>query len=307
VRSIDYQMPGNRSSVVYTDGRSNGSTWSTSATAGTTADATVKWNASLTFGTGYRIEVINKTKTSLQRSSQLTETLTFSSDQVDHSKDVVSLWVNPKLTEYTQCGNVADGWMEYGVTNQIWISPAYDPNSPVTMDFTVGELMNPATVTDSYRAYFLSMLTQDDIRTGILALNPFIDQTSWTINPNPVLNSNRFRPVQGGACPRNLPDPVTAFRSIACRATYSDSLDKEETFNAEWNFSVGFKTLNGSVDNKYALKYSRTLSESTGHNNTAEIRLATTTPGICISGQLAIDTMFNVYVMSGFQYACQTL
>jgi len=303
VRAINYQVPGNRSSISYMAGDSNGSTWETKTSAGVTLKA--EWTLASTSGQ-LKLQHDTSTKLSLQRSSSLTENLTFTADVADHNRDVVSLWVNPKVDRYDACSGQQE-LMQFGVATQPWVNPAFDPTQPVMMDFTVGELLHPATVVDTYRSLFLSRLTQDDIRTRILVLDPFVDQATWTVVANPVLNSDRFRPVQGGTCPRNLSDPVTANRSITCQAKYSQGLDTSETFKADWSVSTKLKVEGFSAEREYAVSYSRTTTGSSKNENTAEIKLATSTPGTCISGQLAVDTMFNVYIVSSSVFPCATL
>jgi len=305
VRSINYQVPGNRSSISYAAGDSNGSTWQTKNSSG--GALSVSWSlADSSASAQLKFQHETTTKLSLQRSSMLTENLTFNADVADHNRDVVSLWVNPKVDRYDPCTGLPE-LMQFGVATQPWVNPAFDPTLPVMMDFTVGELLHPDTVVDTYRTLFLAQLTQDDVRTRILALDPFVDQTTWTVLANPALNADRFRPVQGGTCPRNLSDPVTANRSITCQAKYSEALDTSETFTRDWSVGTKFKINGLGLDRQYTVSYSRTTTSSNGNNNTAEIKLATATPGTCITGQLAVDTMFNVYIVSSSVFPCATL
>lgn len=62
-----------------------------------------------------------------------------------------------------------------------------------------------------------------------------------------------------------------------------------------------------SAEREYAVSYSRTTTGSSKNESTAEIKLATSTPGTCISGQLAVDTMFDVYIVSSTVFPCATL
>jgi len=303
VRSIQYQIPGNRSTISYAAGTTNGSTWETKNSSSATVSA--DW-ALISSSAKVKLQHDTSTKLSLKQQSTLTETLTFTADTADHNRDVISLWVNPQIRRYDPCSGGTE-LLQFSVASQPWVSPAFDATQPVMMDFTVGELLNPGTVTDSFRKLFLAQLTQDDIRTRILALNPFIDQTTWTVVANPTLDNDRFRPIQGGACPRNLTDPVTATRSIGCQAKYSETLDTSETFKRDWSVKTKFKIAGISAGAEYSVAYSHTTTASNANDNTADIKLATNTPGICISGQLAVDTMFNVYIVSSFQFACATL
>jgi len=303
VRSISYQVPGNRSTITYAAGDSNGSTWEVKNSTG--VNVSVDWGK---FGVSSQLKLQHDTSTklSLQRSTTLTEALTFNSDVADHNRDVISLWVNPLVDRYDPCNSQTE-LLQFGIATQPWVNPAFDPTQPVMMDFTVGELLHPETVVDSFRKLFLAQLTQNDVRTRILALDPFIDPSTWTVVANPVLNVDRFRPVQGGTCPRNLSDPVTANRTITCQAKYNESLDVSDTFKRDWSVSTKLKFTGLELGGGYSTSYSRTTTSSNGNNNTAEIKLATSTPGTCITGQLAVDTMFNVYIVSSTVFPCATL
>jgi hypothetical protein len=312
VHSFQYQLPGNRSTLTYAEGDSSGSTWETRWSESIGVD--FSWGSKLTGGLGgstsFKFQHDSSRRGSLQQTSSFSERLSYTTDVADHARDVVTLWVNPRVDLYGGCNGDVDV-MHWNVAIQPWVDPAFDPRLPVMMDFTVGELLDPARVTDHYRKLFLSRLTADDIEQGILALDPFYDRVAKRLIANPVLDPDRFRPVQGESCPRNLPHPVTSTRSLGCRATYSESNEQTDTYRRDWNVETkytGFDDAMGaSLGGKFSLTYSRTRTQSAGNNNSAELTLSTSTPGICIDGQLALDTLFNVYVVSSSVRSCQQL
>lgn len=178
INTLIYAPPGSRndspdlppSSVTYSDGSTTGTTNSVtkSFTQGVTASASVsfpaesgslsaEWSKSTTESSTDSV-AINKS-----RGDSISQDGSREHDGIDHSSDKFVLWLNPKLTGYTDnLGNVE--W-EVGVDGEIM----------KIIDVTVAELQNPSLMTSSKKnALDVAGLTAEDYEE-ILSTNGFLN------------------------------------------------------------------------------------------------------------------------------------
>lgn len=304
VHSILYELPGNATHVTYNSDAMSGSTWETTLAGGYSSEATLKWLLGATYSSTTTYERVDRETISINAKS--TDTFNFQADAPDHYQDQIVLWINPTLTRWVQCAGGGDVY-EYGVTSNPYLGQQ-DWRDAAWMVFTAGELLHPSTVFDPVRKPFLDALalTPGQVDESILTLDPFFDEVTRTMRPTAALENDpdRFRNVQGGICPRNLVYPITDDHSYECTGSYSITNENTSTFNSNWKLNAQVKFLGMQPNIGISASYKRARTERTGHGNSAIIHLGTTTPGICIRGQLAIDTMFNVYVASTESYPC---
>jgi len=299
VQSINYAVPGAKSSITYTDETKRGSTWETKSNVSASLVVGFK-NELLNFTSTTSVSQSEGTKTALLNSASWNEKFIFSNDVADHLRDHFTLWINPTLTKYVGCGT-ADAAL-YGVTYQLWVPAGFDPTLPVLQDFTASELLGLTPASTPYKQLFLSQISQADILEKIVALNPFFT-TTGTLAVNPVLDKNRFRPVlPAGGCAVSFAG-VSSAHPVGCEASYSISTDDTTTFESKWSVKVGLSLL-GSTSSEFSTSYVRTEQQSASTTNKASIHLETSAPNVCIDGQLTVDTMFNTYVVTGYTYSC---
>lgn len=305
--SIMYELPGNASTVSYETSATNGSTWST--TLGVSYSSSVEFDFSLASG-GYSsstsYEKVDASTVSISASSL--DSYSFAADEPDHYMDRFILWINPSLTNWVQCS--AGDVLEYGVTANPYLGPQL-PTRAAWMSFTAGELLYPQLVVDADRRAFLqaAQLTNAEMDEMLLSFDPFYDPATRTMRSSaPLDDKDRFRDIQafatGEVCPRNIRDPISDRHSLTCMGTYSVTRDDSTTFNSSYTLEAKLKFLGSQPNTSVTVNYKRARTERSGHGNAATIQLATTTPGLCLTGQLAMDTLFNVYVASSRTYPC---
>ena len=344
VQSLDYTFPGNKSSITYTSGVVQGTTWEVKTSQG----ATVTVSAGISLGgdsgggsgsgggnscsvsavsakatdgsngktndwggsTSYGFETCSDDKTSLQNSFSGTAKYTnlVTVDPADHLKDTFTLWVNPELVAYAGCN--APDTIVYGLWNPPWISDSQAANFPQIMSITVFELLNPDTVTDSTKKSFLTAVNaadSTDISLNVLSLDPFIDINQPDhLAKAPVFDPNRYRSIQlqtnGVFAAQNYSIDATKQESWDVKYTYSQ--DNTDTTSQSFSISAGASWALWATSAKYNFSLVKSKETVDTNNNSASIALQTTTAGVCITGQILFDTIFNTYVVTGEPSAC---
>lgn len=299
VQSINYAVPGARSTITYTDETKRGSTWETKSTASASLVVGFK-NELLSFSSSNSLSVTNGTKTALQNSSSWKEKFIFPDDVANHYKDVFTLWINPTLTKYSGCG--APDTVLYGATYVPWVPAGFDPTLPVLQDFSASELLGLTPASTNFKQAFLTQVSQSDILQKVVTLNPFFTSTG-EVAVNPVVDKNRFRPVlPDGSCSVSF-SGVSSAHPVDCEASYSTSRDTSSTFDTKWALKFGL-TILGTVPSEFSVNYVRTEQQSGATSNKAAIHLETSSQNSCVDGQLLVDTMFNTYAVLGNTHTC---
>jgi len=300
VQGLNYSVPGNESYVSYKNESSRGSTWSTETTLGN--KVSVALDAVLKGLTG-EVKYTAKTGTELTAKTSASSSSSFPGyfDISDYMKDEFVLWINPTLTRFTGCG--AGDHYVYGAGGggRSYLPPGLDQTKPIVERFTAAELLNPALATDPWRRSFLEAVAAQDAYESVVKLDPRVSPDG-TPNPNPYLDlGTRFRQVDPlGACPTTF-SGIRLRAPLDCDVKFSYSKESSSSFTWETDIKVPFF---GTVTENLNYSYTSTYKQENSTSNTAVLHLGTTTSGVCISGQIYMDTMFNTYVINSTTSTC---
>lgn len=307
VQSIQYALPGAKSRVIYSGGSGRTSTFTT--TFSVDNELTLKWDWGMfEFGSKLAAGYSKTGKITTTTSSEGSIEIDAEGDVADHWRDLFTLWINPVLNKRSLCDGAQGSGSEYwvGATFEPWVIPGLDPNEPQLVQFSAAELLGRSPPSTEQKRLFLSQLSRSEIVSNIIALNPFFDNNG-DLKLYPVLDRDRFRPIAvngASACERSFAG-INSGNRRDCRADYSFAEDDETTYNVNWSVNAGLTFGKGrEVSDALTIKYSRADNESGTLSTSAAIHLESSSPQICIDGQMKVDTMFNNIIILSSTHPC---
>jgi hypothetical protein len=190
----------------------------------------------------------------------------------------------------------------YGRRANSLISP---PTLPILVNFSAAELLGKAPPNTEQKRLFLAQLSRSDVLNNIIALNPFFD-TNGELKPYPVLDKNRLRPTATaglGRCGTSFAG-ISGLNKCDRLAEYSFQQDDTTKFDSTWTVQAGLTLLKTGIEDKFTLEYSRSDSMSDKVTVSSAIHLESSSPDVCIDGQIAVDTMFNSIIIPSTTHPC---
>lgn len=308
VQSIQYSIPGAGSTLTYNKGSSRTSTFSASTQYGN--DLGLKWDWKLLgflTGASLKTDYSSEGKITTAVKSTGSETIASASDIADHWSDVFTLWINPTINKHSLCDGKQGSGSEYwiGATFEPWVPIGLDPTLPILVNFSAAELLGKVVPDTEQKRLFLAQLDRSDVLNNMIALNPFFD-ANGELKPYPVLDKNRFRPIASarfGACGTSFAG-ISSLRKSDCLAEYSFQQDDTTKFDRTWTLQAELTLLKTGIEDKFTIEYSRSDSMSEEVSMSSAIHLESSSPDVCIDGQIAVDTMFNSIIIPSSTHPC---